>query len=68
MMTFPQKLVILIVLVPIALVMWSRLRIVVAVVSIAVALGIAQFTGLGILGPDQSPPNYIPQITYVRKT
>jgi hypothetical protein len=59
MMTFPQKLVILIVLVLIALVMWSRLRIVVAVVSIAVALGIAQFAGLEILEPVQSPSNYL---------
>jgi di/tricarboxylate transporter len=63
MMTFPQILVILIILAPIVCVVLGRLRMDIAAMSMAVALGIAQFAGLGVLGPAQSPGDAAKAIT-----
>jgi len=62
-MTFNQILIVLIIFIPIIAVILGRLRIDIAALSIAVALGIAQFAGLGILGPAQSPVDAAKAIT-----
>ena len=49
-MTIPQVLLIVIVIIPLALAVTNRLRVDVAALIIASALGIAQFAGLGMLG------------------
>lgn len=54
-MTAVQITVILILFVPILLVAVNRLRMDVAALIIAAALGIAQLAGLGVLGPNGSP-------------
>ena len=55
MFTATQLLLIAIVLIPIALVVFSRLRVDMAALIIAVSLGLAQFFGLGMLGPANDP-------------
>ncbi len=58
-MTLPQLFVIIVVAVPLALVIFNRLRIDVAALIIAIALGAAQFLGLGVLGPANSPDDAV---------
>src|SRR3954452_13487369 len=62
-MTFPQILLIAIVAIPLALVITSRLRIDVAAMSIAAALALAQFLGLGILGAPNTPADAVKAIS-----
>src|SRR5512138_2652728 len=54
-MTLPQILVLLVLIVPLAGILWGRLRLDVASLSSAALLGILQFCGLGVLGPANSP-------------
>lgn len=54
-MTFPQVFLIAVVLIPLALVVMNRLRVDIAALTIALALGIAQFLGMGILGSPNTP-------------
>lgn len=54
-MTFAQFLIIAIVTVPLALALFNKIRVDVAALLIALALGIAQFAGLGVLGPPGKP-------------
>ena len=54
-MTLAQIFVVLVVLIPIILVITNRLRIDVAALLSALALGIAQFLGLGVLGNPNTP-------------
>ena len=54
-MTLPQIFVIIVVLIPIVLVITNRMRIDVAALLSALALGIAQFLGLGVLGNPNTP-------------
>jgi di/tricarboxylate transporter len=55
MFTATQLLLIAIVLIPISLVVLARLRVDMAALIIAVSLGLAQFFGLGMLGPPNNP-------------
>lgn len=54
-MTLEQVLLIAILIVPLALALLNRLRMDVAALIIAAALGVCQALGLGMLGPAQSP-------------
>jgi di/tricarboxylate transporter len=54
-MTLPQWLVIIVLVIPLGLAALNRLRIDIAALLIAVALGIAQFAGLSVLGPPDTP-------------
>src|SRR5688572_3623848 len=54
-MTLPQIFVVLVLIIPMALVFASRLREDVAALLIAVALGLAQVSGAGILAPANTP-------------
>ncbi|MEO8391648.1 MAG: SLC13 family permease [Chloroflexota bacterium] len=54
-MTFAQIFVLIVVFIPIVLVITNRLRIDVAALLSALALGIAQFLGLGVLGNPNTP-------------
>ncbi|MCL4249829.1 MAG: anion permease [Anaerolineae bacterium] len=54
-MTFAQIYVVIVLVIPLALVFMNRLREDVAALLMAVALGVAQFLGLGVLGPPNTP-------------
>ena len=54
-MTFPQIFVLLVLLIPLTLVFMGRLREDVAALLMAALLGLAQFFGMGVLGPAQTP-------------
>ncbi len=54
-MTLSQILVLLVLFVPLALVLWGKIRLDAAALSSAALLGILQFGGLGILGPANTP-------------
>ncbi len=54
-MTLPQFLLVIIVTIPMVLVITNRLRADIAALTIAVALGTAQFLGLGMLGAPNTP-------------
>ncbi len=54
-MTLPQVYVSLVLLIPLALVFANRLREDVAALIMAVLLGLAQFLGMGVLGPANTP-------------
>jgi di/tricarboxylate transporter len=54
-MTWTSLLLVAIVAIPLALAAFNRLRIDLAALTIAVMLGLAQFLGLGMLGPPNSP-------------
>ena len=54
-MTLPQLYVILVLIIPLILVFMSKLREDVAALLMAVLLGIAQFLGMGVLGPPNTP-------------
>jgi len=62
-MTSLQALLIIIVAVPLAFVLTNRLRMDIAALIIAIFLGIAQFLGLGILGPAHSPADAVKAIS-----
>lgn len=54
-MTFPQVFVIVVLFIPLTLVFMNRLREDVAALLMAALLGIAQYLGMGVLGPPQTP-------------
>ena len=54
-MTFPQIFVLLVLLIPLTLVFMNRLREDIAALLMASALGLAQFFGMGVLGPAHTP-------------
>ncbi|CAN5582960.1 SLC13 family permease [soil metagenome] len=54
-MTFSQIFVVLVLLIPLALVFMGRLREDVAALMMAALLGLAQFFGMGVLGPAHTP-------------
>ena len=62
-MTIAQIFVIIVVLIPLALVIVGRLRIDVAALETALALGIAQFLGLGVLGKPNTPDDAVKAIS-----
>ena len=62
-MTSLQVLLIIIVAVPLAFVLTNRLRMDIAALIIAVFLGTAQFLGLSILGPANSPADAVKAIS-----
>ena len=62
-MTIPQVLLIVIVIIPLALAVTNRLRVDVAALIIASALGIAQFAGLGMLGAPDRPGDAVKSIS-----
>jgi di/tricarboxylate transporter len=61
-MSVSQLLVIGIVVIPLALVAANRLRVDIGALVIAVGLGIAQFAGLGVLGPPNTPADAVKAI------
>lgn len=62
-MTSLQVLLIIIVAIPLVFVLIDRLRMDIAALIIAASLGIAQFLGLGILGPADSPADAVKAIS-----
>jgi di/tricarboxylate transporter len=54
-MTFPQIFVLLVLAIPLTLVFMNRLREDVAALLMAAALGVAQYVGIAVLGPANSP-------------
>lgn len=62
-MTTPQIFLVVVVALPLALVAVDRLRVDVAALSIAVALGVAQFLGLAVLGRPGSPGDAVRAIS-----
>ena len=54
-MTFPQIFVLLVLVIPLTLVFMDRLREDVAALLMAALLGLAQYFGLGVLGPAHTP-------------
>jgi hypothetical protein len=54
-MTVPQIFVLVVLIVPLALVFMGRLREDIAALVMAGSLGLAQFFGMGVLGPAHSP-------------
>jgi di/tricarboxylate transporter len=62
-MTPPQIFLIIVVAVPLVLVALDRLRIDIAALLIAVALGIAQYFGMGILGAAHTPGDAVKAIS-----
>lgn len=54
-MTFSQIFVLLVLIVPLSLVFMNRLREDVAALLMAVSLGVAQFFGVGVVGPPNTP-------------
>ncbi|MCC6614091.1 MAG: SLC13 family permease [Anaerolineae bacterium] len=54
-MTFAQLYVVAVLVIPLTLVFMNRLREDVAALLMAIALGLAQFLGLGVLGPPNTP-------------
>jgi len=61
-MTLAQGFLLVVVVVPLLLVSLDRLRVDVAALSIAAALGVAQFLGLGVLGAADAPKDAIKAI------
>mgnify|MGYP005844526917 CR=1 FL=1 len=62
-MTFPQIFLVFVVVIPLALVAFDRLRADVAALLIAIVLGAAQYLGLGILGAARTPQDAIKAIS-----
>lgn len=62
-MTIPQLFLVIVVIIPLALVVLDRLRADVAALLIAIALGAAQYLGLGVLGAAHSPQEAIRAIS-----
>jgi di/tricarboxylate transporter len=62
-MTLPQVFLMVIVIIPLLLASLNRLRIDTAALLIAVMLGIAQFLGLGVLGPARAPADAVKAIS-----
>jgi di/tricarboxylate transporter len=62
-MALPQVFLVVVVAVPLALVSLDRLRVDVAALSIAVALGVAQFFGMALLGRPHVPGDAIKAIS-----
>ncbi|MFZ5918463.1 MAG: SLC13 family permease [Chloroflexota bacterium] len=62
-MTLPQVFLIVVVAIPLVLVSLDRLRIDVAALLIAIALGMAQFLGMGILGAAHAPHDAVKAIS-----
>ncbi len=56
-MTFPQIFVLLVLAVPLILVFTNRLREDIAALLMAALLGLAQYLGLGVVGPANTPEN-----------
>ena len=54
-MTFPQIFVLLVLIVPLTLVFLNRLREDVAALLMATSLGVAQYFGVGVVGPPNTP-------------
>ncbi len=54
-MTFPQVYVLVVLIIPLVLVFMNRLREDVAALSMAALLGVAQYLGMGVLGPAHTP-------------
>ena len=61
-MTFPQLFVVGVVLIPLIFVVMDRMRIDVAALAMAAVLGIAQYAGMGVLGPAHQPDKAIEAI------
>ena len=62
-MTYAQILLIVIVLVPLGLTLFNKLRPEIAALIIAAGLGIAQFLGVGMLGPADTPQDAVKAIS-----
>ncbi len=62
-MTFPQIFVLIVLVIPIILVITDRLRVDVAAILIAVVLGLAQYLGMGIFGPPNTPNDAVQAIS-----
>jgi di/tricarboxylate transporter len=62
-MSLPQVIVIAIVVIPLVLVALNRLRVDIGALIIAIGLGIAQFAGLGVLGPPHTPADAVKAIS-----
>ena len=62
-MTMPQVLVIGVIVIPLGFVALNRLRVDIGALIIAVGLGIAQFAGLGVLGPPNTPADAVKAIS-----
>jgi di/tricarboxylate transporter len=60
--TFPQLFVVGIVLIPLIFVVMDRLRVDVAALAMAAMLGIAQYAGMGVLGPAHHPDDAVEAI------
>ena len=54
-MTFPQIYILIVMVIPLTLVFLNRLREDIAALSMAALLGLAQFLGMGVLGPANTP-------------
>ena len=54
-MTFPQFFVVGVVLIPLIFVVMDRMRVDVAALAMAAILGLAQYAGMGVLGPAHQP-------------
>lgn len=59
----PRILLLLILIIPLALVIFNRMRMDLAALLMAAALGVLQFAGLGMLGPANSPKDVIKAIS-----
>ncbi|MEZ4671368.1 MAG: SLC13 family permease [Anaerolineae bacterium] len=62
-MSFPQIYLIVVLVIPLILVFMNRLREDVAALLMAVLLGLAQYLGLGVLGPTNSPKDAADALT-----
>ena len=62
-MTLPQVLVFGVIVIPLGFVTLNRLRVDIGALIIAVGLGIAQFAGLGVLGPPNAPGDAVKAIS-----
>ena len=62
-MTLEQILLVIVTIVPLVLVFANRIRLDVAALTMAIALGNLQFAGFGIFGPEHTPGNAVKAIT-----
>jgi di/tricarboxylate transporter len=60
--TFPQLFVVGVVLIPLIFVVMNRMRVDVAALVMAAVLGLAQFSGMGVLGPAHHPDDAVEAI------
>lgn len=63
MLTIPQVFLLIVLIVPLALVFLNRLREDVAALLMAVVLGVAQYLGMGVLGPPNTPDDAAKALT-----